>query len=95
MSDPQKPAAKPAAPNVERIPVRVLRFGHANPTEIPGASGQTSITAQSDKKNQSRYEIEFIPAWRHHRVVFHAVDRDTPTVTMVHESKVSSWEPVV
>jgi hypothetical protein len=76
MSNPNdKPApAKPPASNQERIGVRLLRFGHANPTEIPGASGQNSISA-SDEKNRSRFEIDFVPAWRHFRVVFHAVDK--------------------
>jgi hypothetical protein len=92
MSNPNdKPVPKP---NMEIIPVRLLRFGHHNPTEIPGASGQNSISA-SDEKNRSRFKIEFIPAWRHHRVTFTPVEsQNPPTVTLVHESKVASWEPL-
>ena len=94
MSNDNKPAPQPQKrPDVERIPVRVLAFGHHNPTEIPGASGQTTITAQGEK-NKTRYEIDFIPAWRHFRVAYIRVDSDVPQVRFVHESKVSSWEPL-
>jgi hypothetical protein len=93
MSDPVKANTTTSkAPNVERIPVRTIQFGHLYPTQIKGAAGQNSITA-SDQKNKSRYEIEFIPAWRHHRIVFHPID-GAPVVYMVHEAKVETWEPM-
>ncbi len=93
MSNPNdKP--QPAKPSVEHIPVRLMRFGHNNPTEIPGASGQNSITT-SDAKNRSRFTMEFIPSWRHFKVKYEPVEKENPTiVTMIHESKVSSWEPL-
>ncbi len=77
-------------------PIPVARLWFIGTVDVPGERGRSSLTAANDKtaKGERRYSIEFVPNLRHHRVTFHPPGGKPDEVRMVHETQVSSWEPV-
>ncbi len=89
-TDPKLTEKKPDALTAggKSIPVRVLRF--REPMDIPGKNVATSVTT-STQANVSRWDIEYLPHLRHHRVTYQPLD-GAPQVLMLHETT-CSWEP--
>lgn len=88
-------AAKASSPPLEvprGIPVAVLRF--AKPTQVPGHAVAPVIKTETSKSGK-RWEIEFIPQLRHHRVTFYGVRDEPPQVLMIHETRIDNWDPVL
>lgn len=71
------------------IPVKSLCFFQPH----PAFDARNSIAAEL-AENKARVIIEFIPSLRHHRVERRKVGEPV-RVTMVPESLVASWEPLV
>lgn len=92
-SRPETPRSAMSAPppGAVGIPVRVLRF--RQPIDIPGADVVTSCNSNG-KSNQRRWEIEYQPWMRHHKVTYRDPARESAEVGYVHESAVSCWIPV-
>lgn len=102
MSNPEK-NQKPATPDTQSnpasrtelprgIPVALLRF--VRPLQVPGQQSGDSVKAET-LANGRRWEIEFIPQMRHHKITFFDAERqkDGPDVGFVHEVHVLSWKP--
>jgi hypothetical protein len=90
MSNEKQQPARQSRP--EAIRVRRLTFTRA--MDMPGMSMPNQVTAKDGAKNATRFEIEYQPWVRHHRVAWFEPGKDEPTaVRMIHESKVDSWEP--
>jgi hypothetical protein len=75
----------------EAVPVKSLRM--VRPTDFPGNPAADTITTTT-QTNVNRYEIEYQPWLRHHRVTWHAAGAKEPRVGYVHESSVAYWEPL-
>ncbi len=74
------------------VAVKILRF--ATPKDLPGSDVAMSIKS-GGPTNQNRYEITWHPSARHHHIVFYSPDpKNRPREAVIHESQVSSWEPV-
>lgn len=88
----QSPKSVPSRP--EAVRVRVLRFQHQ--MDIPGGTVQNSLSGRgpdTPPHAAPRYEIEYQPWSRHHRVAWIEVGKTEPTkVLYVHETQVLSWE---
>lgn len=70
----------------EPIRVKQLFFG-ADRVDVPGMSLVGAVTADA------KYKLDFLPWLRHHRITWARTGGD-PVVRMVHESKVTAWEPL-
>lgn len=106
-TDADKAALKQATsgdPRGSAIPVAMLRLCDDAP-DVPGRGGIPSITAtpreqvinaQGERISKVRcWVIDYLPAIRHHRVVYYSDKRDEePMVRMIWEGHVSSWEPL-
>ncbi len=90
MSKDQRPAIAGAEPGRVPIPVRVLRFPHSDPIDVPGKGPSSSIMSVN-QDNKARRMIEYLPWMRHHRITVRVEGKDK--IFMVHESRVSHWEP--
>ena len=111
MKPDQKPDQKTHQPpkqpeKRDMIPVSMLKLSDREPMELPGLGGKSScvgdlysaICDERGKRIMMRacWVIDFIPAIRHHRVVYFAPDGDKkpPVTRMIWEGHVKLWEPL-
>ncbi|HVJ93289.1 MAG TPA: hypothetical protein VM580_25990 [Labilithrix sp.] len=86
-NDEKKPAP---STNNKPEPIRVKRIlFHSKQIEVPGVSYVGGLTVTEQK----HYTIEFMPWLRHHRITWTPPGKE-PVVRMVHETHVSTWEPL-
>lgn len=100
---PKGPQTDASTSKRDGIPVAMLKFHDQYPIEIPGTT-KTALTGMHhhqviNEKGERIYMgacwvIDFLPAMRHHRVVFFSPDPKPPQVRMIHESHVRTWEPL-
>lgn len=92
-SEPAK-APKPApSPTAETKSIAIKKITFCDATSIPGQAAATTIRGDVTQANVARYTIEWLPAMRHVKVTYLAVNA-APQVVMVHETRVSAWEPM-
>jgi hypothetical protein len=95
---PKKQAPPQGVPVVTDAPrgimVKLMRFTSAS-FQVPGYSSTDSISARREPDGRT-WEIEYIPAMRHHRITYRDPNRNggETIVGYVHETHVRSWEPV-
>lgn len=92
MSDTKPTATKQPDPFLQggkSIPVKTLWFRVS--TDVPGKSGASSVTTSPDARPGQRWEVEFLPHMRHHRVTWYSPDGES-VARMIHESQ-CTWEP--
>ncbi len=88
-----EPAKPPKTPSrAEAIAVRVLKFDR--PTDVPGKNVADSVTCKPVAEGGRRWEVEFQPWIRHHRITYFEPDKNaTPDVMFIHESR-CTWKPL-
>jgi hypothetical protein len=106
MTDVKKTPGAERLAKLEAIPVALLKFRENDAYELPGTGGKSSVPGLSpsevfDKDGKRLIQtkchvIDFFPAIRHHRVIFHddAGKEKEPEVRMVYEGHVRAWEPL-
>lgn len=83
---PTQPKTEPPAE-----PVYCMRFNAQVPIHIPGNSVSSSVV-HTYQENRGGYRLSYLPSRRHFKVVW-VDNKGRAHTTMVHESKVSSWDP--
>lgn len=73
------------------IAVKYLKFARA--IDLPGKEATEAVTA-GGPKNGTNFEIEYLPAMRHHRIICNRPGEKARLVYM-HESQVYLWEPLL
>lgn len=86
---PEEPKTKLDLPR--GIAVRLMRLHR--PMQVPGKQADDNIKAET-LPNGRRWEIEYIPQFRHHKITFFDPERKKePESGFVHESHVLTWYP--
>ena len=75
-------------------PIRVQFLIFSEAIDLPGRTGAQSVHHQMEQANAWRYDIQYYPHLRHHRVEAWKPAEQKSMVRMVHESKVKAWEPL-
>lgn len=87
MSNKETLPPRPPGEGRQPIPVRVLTF--PRPTDLPGKSGASSVTASTDSV-ANRWELAFLPWLRSYRVTYYPPG-EGPRVKYIPESW-AAWE---
>jgi hypothetical protein len=102
---PPKPAPASSAPaqvldkiemkeTPRSIPVRLMRLVNRG-AKVAGF-GSTDVVEAKKKNDGSGWAIDFFPQLRHFRVAYTEPARpDRNKTTMIHETRVDTWEPAV
>lgn len=79
---------------MQRFPVSILRFVNKG-QQVAGMQSGDVLKAQK-LSNGCHWVIEYFPQIRHHRITYTDPNQqDRSGVSMVHESRVDSWAPVL
>lgn len=94
MNQQQQAVKQPQAPTQgsrpEAILVKTIKFVAGEHVDLPGKLGANSLTANPEAKpGQKRWQIDYEPAKRHHRVTFWDAGDAEPQVQYVHETWVT------
>lgn len=91
---------------LESLPVAMMKLQEANPIDIPGQGGRSSVNCVAADKvfdsttgkrllSSACHVVDFYPQLRHFRVIYYSHNhKDAPAVRMVHETHVRTWEPL-
>jgi hypothetical protein len=88
------PARRPAPPQPANIPagIPVRRLNLVRPMQVPGYPATQAVETR-ELANGERWEIEFIPQLRHHRITHWPAQLAKPVKTeYLHEQHVVTWE---
>jgi hypothetical protein len=87
------PTWKPGEP----IAVRALHIDkNKNQLGIPGKKMGDSVVADpAAPTNRDRWAIFFLPQLRHHMVIYFKAGSDHTEWSLVHETNVTRWEPLL
>lgn len=88
----EKKAIKAAGSSDIPPGIQVKRIKLYRPMQVPGRQADEDIKAETHP-NKKRWEIQFVPQIRHHRITYWDGRNDEPEIAYVHETHVHEWWP--